>query len=887
MHVRIASITGLSLVLLGVSLGVDIGAQSWGVDHDAPGMVNAHRSLRMASTFPLSAVAERMRTWVVVPSMTDTVNDASTPQSKDSSLYFRPVSTTLYCVMILTVESLLVYTVLAFARNSDELAGKTRPSLFTQTFSAVSRSAVYPSMLSMLFVGCRMYVLATTKGLGEPPLWVKCCMIAATVGMSLQFLATLILPLVTEQGAEDDISFEVRVGGPYDVHPMMGGHPFKNTACKIFFWGMQILTMLLIYVGVFGVIAGIFTFPSKSTQISPAVICTCVLSALYFAVFAALWLGRNCTDLFGVQAVRLTRAALCMSYSVRSAPMLAVIFLAARMRALQLDPPLGMPPRWAQACFFAMTAAVYLETIMAGYIGATGAEIDDSSDKHAAQVLKGIYGLQQYIASRGAHIFKHVFSSVIYLGLGPVVTAIFLMEAKDGNPAPLSPTLQAVLWYTMLFFGIFVVQWITFLLRDVFKFTCELLQSTVLASGVSITFVPNLCILFVACRMRALQITQQKGSPPGWAQDCMFLSIFATYTQVLCCLLMPIFTNNVPDVDGDGNVEYDLRPMIGAYAVAIVKYVSLLCLHGGVIVVCMAVFVMTPETAKRVEGPFDLKKIFEMVGVGMLVLCIAMLLSSAKVVGLAIKMGIESVPDTVIGARIKVAKAALSICEGYVNVSGFRIENPTRRLGHDTYEPHWAEENKYLFRIDKLIVKINMWRLAKSFGKEFELTAIVLKGVHVTVEKPSMKEVSNVNIVKEFLDQYEPVELQQADMVFVEHVNVESIGGRIISPMFDRELPSVPKVNVTFTAKKGGGMQPMEVVAEILKSIVNSVAASTASLFTPSLAGAINMGKSLAHMVSAVCKPCAGGVPTAPPKKQAQAPIQDKVEAPGADSQQG
>jgi len=99
MHVRIASITGLSLVLLGVSLGVDIGAQSWGVDHDAPGMVNAHRSLRMASTFPLSAVAERMRTWVVVPSMTDTVNDASTPQSKDSSLYFRPVSTTLYCVM--------------------------------------------------------------------------------------------------------------------------------------------------------------------------------------------------------------------------------------------------------------------------------------------------------------------------------------------------------------------------------------------------------------------------------------------------------------------------------------------------------------------------------------------------------------------------------------------------------------------------------------------------------------------------------------------------------------------------------------------------------------------------------------------------------------------
>jgi len=816
---------------------------------------HATESLTLTATSPISSWgAGRLKMWSM----------ASPIEEENVLLHFRLVSVTLYCVMVLTFESLVIHTVLALARNSDELAGKTRQSLLTKTLSAASHSAVYPSMLSMLFVGCRMYVLATTDGLGEPPAWVKGCMIIATVGMTFQFLVMLLLPFGTDD-AEHCIE---QIGGRFDVHPNMHGPCFKNDQLKISFWFLQIMTMALIYIGALGVLIGIATFPSETTQIPYAVICTCILSALYFVVFAMVWAAHTYEDLVGAEESRFRRVALCMGATVQTSPMVAVVFLVARMRALQLDPPLGIPPRWAQFCFIAVTAAAYLETIMSAYIGATGQEVTQkSADAHALKVLKGIYGIHVYSASRVAHTIKHAFSAMIYLGLVAIAVAVLQMKAKDGNPAPLSPTVNAVYWYAVLYFGINCAQWLTFFARDVLNQKWEMTQSTVLAAGVSTTFVPLLCILFVACRMRALQITHQQGSPPGWTQDCMLFSIFATCSQVLCCLLMPLFTNHPPEVDGDGNAEYDLRPMIGAYAVAIIKYVALLGIHGGTAAVCVAIFTMTPETAKREVHSVDLKHIFVSIGVGMLVVCISMLLSSAKVVGLAIKLGIESVPDSVIGARIKVGKAALSICEGYVNIEGFHIENPTRRLLHEDYEPHWRGDNQHFITVGKLIVKINMWRLAKSFGKEFELTAIVLHGVHVIVEKPSTKELSNVGIMKEFLessqgahsDQQAPkettVETHEHATVFVEHVDIKDIRGKVISPFFSADFPLIGKVKVTVTEKQGGGMQPTEVVTMILKSIVSQIT-------EPALAKSKDLVRRLCE-ISHCCGPWAGSSPQA------------------------
>merc|ERR1719487_2823859 len=93
----------------------------------------------------------------------------------------------------------MIYTALAFSRNYDELAGRLRPSLVTETLTVASKGAVFSAMLSMLFVGCRMWVLATTNGRGEPPTWVKACMIASAAGCTLQNLIVLLLPTILKK----------------------------------------------------------------------------------------------------------------------------------------------------------------------------------------------------------------------------------------------------------------------------------------------------------------------------------------------------------------------------------------------------------------------------------------------------------------------------------------------------------------------------------------------------------------------------------------------------------------------------------------------------------------------------------------------------------------
>merc|ERR1719183_2330259 len=150
------------------------------------------------------------------------------------------------------------------------------------------------------------------------------------------------------------------------------------------------------------------------------------------------------------------------------------------------------------------------------------------------------------------------------------------------------------------------------IMQDIFDVEMPMCINTCAAAGISLGLAPMLSILFVATRMRALQITQQKGAPPGWAQDCMNIAVFACCVQAICCLLMPVFVGSACKVDEDGNPDYDLEPMVGAYAVAVVKYVMLMILHGSIVTICVAVFVMTPESAhsggRFLEDPRQLLK---------------------------------------------------------------------------------------------------------------------------------------------------------------------------------------------------------------------------------------------------------------------------------------
>eukprot|EP00747_Dinoflagellata_sp_TGD_P045309 gnl/TRDRNA2_/TRDRNA2_143754_c2_seq1.p1 gnl/TRDRNA2_/TRDRNA2_143754_c2~~gnl/TRDRNA2_/TRDRNA2_143754_c2_seq1.p1 ORF type:complete len:574 (+),score=92.33 gnl/TRDRNA2_/TRDRNA2_143754_c2_seq1:218-1723(+) len=352
----------------------------------------------------------------------------------------------------------------------------------------------------------------------------------------------------------------------------------------------------------------------------------------------------------------------------------------------------------------------------------------------------GYYGTFVYQAGRAAHAVQHFFGFVLYSLLIPVFIMIFC--ATDRGEHPLSATVWAIVLLCALFFTAHILQWAVFLMQDVFHKSNNTLQDTVIAAQVSVSLCPLVGVLFVACRVRALQISQQEGNPPYYAQDAMAVCVFATVIQVFCCLMLPLFTGAASTVDEDGHSTYDLKPMVGAYAVTVVKYVSLMALHLGVTMVSVAIFTMTPDSVKIPSRVFKASNSVLALGWTGIVFLIALMLSSAKVIGLAVKLGIESVPESLLGVKITVAKAALSICRGYVYIGGLVVHNPAT---HD-----WQSSS--LLNVDRVCVKINMWRLMCSLGRVFEVTTLVLEGVDVNYEKSIG---SNSNI-QEVIDHVAP-----------------------------------------------------------------------------------------------------------------------------------
>jgi len=364
-------------------------------------------------------------------------------------------------------------------------------------------------------------------------------------------------------------------------------------------------------------------------------------------------------------------------------------------------------------------------------------------------------------AGKFAHLLSSFFSFVVYIGLIPIYAGIFVMKDENGDRAQLSATLVCLLDLTTMYFGVHLLQWFIFLLRDVFNLNWKKCQSTV----VSLRFAPMLCVLFVSCRMRALQITEQRGSPPVWAQRSMYLCVLATVIQCVSCLILPFFLDATGKVDSDGMPQFQLKPMVGAWTVSFLKYVALFFLNGGVLVICFSVCTMTPETAHFGGRPvisLDMQKNTTRTIFFTFIACF--LLSSAKIVGILVKVTIESIDQKLLGTDVTIESVAISLCRVYVNIKNLEVQNPPFQ-GLDS-EEGWVSDS--IMKISTLILKVNVWRLIKTAGKELEITRLELSGVEINYEKPWRK-TANVQMILDHLkEDVEEAEESVADVKKVE-----------------------------------------------------------------------------------------------------------------------
>jgi hypothetical protein len=453
-----------------------------------------------------------------------------------------------------------------------------------------------------------MRVLQLTKGTGNPQDWVRNCMLAVTYSILANTLMVMIIPLVTASNVETDPET--------GVMKTDSKNPFESRVMQIVFNVIRYLIFLGLYVGFAAVCVGVIVFePPKDVwsgeipPVSPAVACTMILSITFFLVYFLVAVSRTYSQFAGgnLSVSKFEQVMLRAADTLAMAPMLSVLFLGARMRALQMDPVGGNPQRWAQNCFYACTYCLVCQTVLACVVPLFLSGKVVKNDKIEGDFK---YEVEGGILAKVLTVTRFVLMITLYACTTAVVCSVFTIEHPDGKELtpPLSPTMQCVLNLVFQYFFIYFLLWIYYTIEDFCGLDMSILaaaKDAIESAKATVQFAPMISVLFIATRMRALQITQNKGAPQGWVQDGMYLASWAVLIQFMMCLLMPIFTGRkfTPDtLDGSQKTtDADINAMpggkVGAVTVTALRYVALVALLGGVAAVITGALIMTPETA--------------------------------------------------------------------------------------------------------------------------------------------------------------------------------------------------------------------------------------------------------------------------------------------------
>jgi hypothetical protein len=522
------------------------------------------------------------------------------------NLKFSPVSVTMECILNLTLQFIVIYTALGICRSV--LDFQMVPHSSSQVHTALKHASTtmfYAPMVCMLFVGYRMRMLQLSKGQGTPPEYVQVAMRSVAYSILANTLVVMLIPIFTSSG-------EVEVEATGEVKTKGSENPFANSILAFIFSAIRYLIVIGLYAGVGVVTYGIFTYepPAGVWQgeipgVSPAVGATVLLTGCFFLVYFFQAVARSYSQYVGGNQFvgKFETSMQHAADTMGMAPMLCALFLAARMRALQMDPVKGHPQRWAQGCFYGCAGAIVTQAIVAIVVPLLLNGTPKKRDAVEGDMEYDMGDTESW-TSKGMTALRFVLMLSLYTGAIAVVCSVFTIEHPDGKDLtpPLSPTMQCVLNLAFQYFLIYALLWIFITLKDFTGYELTSAMQAIETAKSTVAFAPMIAVLFIATRMRALQMTDNKGAPQGWVQDGMYLATWSILLQFIMCLIMPFFTGkpytpDTLDAPVSKENETNVSNYYGALAVTIVRYFALVSLLGGITTVAVGVFMMTPETA--------------------------------------------------------------------------------------------------------------------------------------------------------------------------------------------------------------------------------------------------------------------------------------------------
>merc|ERR1719231_1714424 len=390
------------------------------------------------------------------------------------------VTVAMQCVVSLTIQFMIVYTALALCRMAADSFGMKYDNIPIQKIlQTATLTMAFAPMLAILFLAFRMRVNQLTKNKGDPPDWAKVCMYFCTYAVLLMTLVVCVIPLFTGE----TINVDPKTGQiPDDVAP------FKSQACAIAFTVLKYIILIMLYLGAIGVVYGIITYEppagtwpaGKTYPVAPAVQCTMILSAQFFIVYGGIQVARSWTQFTGLMpnfTSKVENALMTATASMNFAPMLAVLFIGARMRALNMDPVNGNPQKWAQNCFFACTYALLAQTICS-----VAVPLVLQGDAKPNPKVEGDYEYKVENKMLGTilAVGRYVIMVCIYVGVACIIYSIFTIQHPKGPEytIPISPTMQCVINLTFQFFFVYIWIWVAITIKEFTQYEWALMTQT-------------------------------------------------------------------------------------------------------------------------------------------------------------------------------------------------------------------------------------------------------------------------------------------------------------------------------------------------------------------------------------------------------------------------
>eukprot|EP00747_Dinoflagellata_sp_TGD_P000759 gnl/TRDRNA2_/TRDRNA2_101004_c0_seq1.p1 gnl/TRDRNA2_/TRDRNA2_101004_c0~~gnl/TRDRNA2_/TRDRNA2_101004_c0_seq1.p1 ORF type:complete len:551 (-),score=86.20 gnl/TRDRNA2_/TRDRNA2_101004_c0_seq1:56-1708(-) len=511
-------------------------------------------------------------------------------------------SAALRCITALTIFYFAVYLVMILVRLCRIFVNRQQPHLtsWEAVLAHATEGLALVPMLCILMIVARLRAMQLGRPQGDPPVWAQGCMYFCSAFFILHFGLH-----ISKQHAE-----------------------IGDRVWQIVHLIARSLVSFALYGGCIAIVVSVLIMQSPNRQTlpqMPMMSCVIILTFLYFGLYQALDVagsvraqsGPSTTGATAVAAAAASKQLERMALTLQFTPMYCILLVGITMRAVQLK---LKPEPWAQIAMFVTTGAIAAQAALALYkphLVDNDDEIPEPPHKDGDEAAgpRIQEDPEVPLEDRLSSIGWWLTMGCLYVGITATLVSVFTMEANPvgvlwpedngqaGGSAPISTAMRCVMLVTVLYFSVFLCLMVHRVATQATRRSAVDLNEDRKRMQVvnrvisSLAFVPMLCVMMIAVRLRAMQLHIR--DPQLWAQVAMYIATVSVTIMVLASAGIMAVSPGV-DLEECKEEVGEVTSVAGKVCAIILltlRYAAAACMYGAMAALITALFVMKPADA--------------------------------------------------------------------------------------------------------------------------------------------------------------------------------------------------------------------------------------------------------------------------------------------------